>query len=194
MGDIFQEAYQILKSNSFKRKGTAWNKSVDDVTWWVINFQKSRFGTKEEFDLTINVGVYIKGSMGILFGKEPEFIAEPDCFFRQRPRFFGMDADWWKFDKNHDHAKLAGEIAAFLGDIVIPFLNNNKEIDKLVSYLPMEKWTRNQSSRAELLFVAVSYLILGYKDIARDMLKIIAAEKHAWGEKADRILKEMDVT
>jgi hypothetical protein len=160
----------------------------------VINFQKSKFGTKEEFDLTINVGVYINGTQEMIFGKEPDFILEPYCFFRKRPRFFGAEHDWWKFDGNHVQQKLAEEIESFLRDKVLPYLSDNMNIENLVSDLPIEKWSKNKGLHNELLLVAVAYLILGYKDISRNMLRTISVDKNAWGDKASRILKAIDKT
>jgi hypothetical protein len=190
--DFFDDAYQVLKANSFKKKGTTWNKSVNELTRWVINFQKGKSATSQKFDLTVNVGVYINGTHGMIFGNEPDFAAEPSSFFRQRPRFFGMSSNWWEFDQEHDHKAIVNKIALFLSERVIPFLDKNQDFDSLVSYLPIEKWKKIVVFHGEMLRVAVAAVILGKYEFARELLDIISSQKNGWGEKADIILTKMN--
>lgn len=190
--DIFEQVYGVLRAHSFKRKGTTWRRSIDNPTQWVINFQKGKGATQKEFDLTINVGVYVNGTMGMIFGKEPDLPSEPYCFFRQRPIFFGANSNWWDFDDEHDHVKLVDEIAVFLATKVIPFLDQNNDFDKLVSYLPIEKWKKAVAFHGELLRVGVAAVILGRRETGREILEVVSADKNAWSEKANPILKEMN--
>jgi len=186
--ELFLNIEGILKANMFKKKGEVWNRTTNEIYKWVIDFQKGKSASKDKFDMTVNVGVYMSGTKKLLFNIESDFAIGPDCFFRARPRFFGLSHEWWDFDLNIDNSSQITEIESLLNEKIFPFLNNNKNYDSLISFLPIEKWEKNSNFHSELLRVGVGYYIVGNIDRARATLQIVLDGGTIWTKKAQDVL------
>lgn len=190
-----KEAYKpieaILKEKGFKKHGSCWYKHISEYERWVICFQKNKAATKIVFELALNIGVYIEGTNNLIFNNETTFVCEADCFFNKRAKYFGSNTDWWKFDLENDNSETIKDINNVVENKIISFLEEKGTFSTLVDLLPIKDWEKNYSFHPDLLRVACGYLILGDKEKARELVKIVSSKEGGWAERAESVLKKI---
>jgi len=73
-----------LKSRSFRRRATTWNRLIGQ-TVQVINVQSSQWNESARASFTINVGVFVPFVDAIIRGANPPpFVKEYECALRAR--------------------------------------------------------------------------------------------------------------
>ena len=190
--ELFAGIEKILSDNSFKKKSKLlWNKSVDEKWKWVIEFQKGKRASKGQFDMTINVGVYLMGTERLLYEKESEFANSTICFFSARPYFFGNLSSWWDFDMGGDNSAQIADIEQSLQCKIIPFLNGHRTFDSLLENLPIKKWESNTNFHSELLRIGVGYYLLNRLTEAKSILQQVIDGGTIWGEKAKKVMDQI---
>ncbi len=92
---IKDEIAPLFKENGFKKKGNNFAKTFSDFAW-TVNFQSSKWNTKEEVEFTINTGIFTDKLFGIGYREEPpKFPTEINSVLRHRISKLKKEEDYW---------------------------------------------------------------------------------------------------
>lgn len=162
-----------LKSQGFTKRSYVYTKRLSEV-WWLIDVQRSRWNTTQEYEFTMNLGVYVPGFYTILRGEDPERPTVADCVFNLRPNnLLGEQTDrWWVLRMDDEMPDLVDqaigrELVGLLQDYGLPFLQRFQEKRAVLSYLydltDPKSWNLISWPRSEFwiwVFIGILHLML----------------------------------
>ena len=101
--DLLKRVHEQLKPSGYKKDGANFRLFQEDGLCKIINFQRSKWNTKETIEFTINLGIYFEKETIIQNKKFKEY----DCQIRRR--IFEQDK-WWLIDINCDYNKTREDV------------------------------------------------------------------------------------
>lgn len=134
--EMLKRVYENLKPLGYKKDGSNFRVIQEDGLAKIINFQKSKWNSKESISFTINVGIYFEKEAKISNTKFKEY----NCQIRQRPSCitekYRKDT-WWVITPGVDLEELYSEICNFVCEEVLRFLaifeDKSKTFDIILS-------------------------------------------------------------
>ena len=140
---LMTECHLILKPIGFKKKGNSFFLEKNGFGQH-INFQKSRFGTKDHISFTINTGIFlpeywsaVEYNMGKEIPKTPNWT---DCMLIRRiGEMKGENDTWWDVDEGTNLSELVKVILQNMTEVIIPYFNKietKKELKEVIRSQP----------------------------------------------------------
>ena len=127
---LVKRTFLLLKAQGFAFKKDGFNLRLIDESAlpkvaFVVNFQRSAFGTQDSISFTINLGVLAE------YGNKPipPKLKEYECPIRNRPASFSRRYNcdkWWNITEATDMEALYQEIQALTMESIIPFFEKYK--------------------------------------------------------------------
>lgn len=134
---IKEVIFPLAKKDGFKRHDFNFCKSVNDI-YWVFNFQKSKWNTKNKCGFYINLGIFYLPIYEMQHSNlnKPNFPKEYNCCLRKR--IGELKEDFFKDEYVVFNKKQLKELRNVLvndyNNFVIPFLNNFNNVTDLENY------------------------------------------------------------
>ncbi|HLL60282.1 MAG TPA: DUF4304 domain-containing protein, partial [Candidatus Nitrosocosmicus sp.] len=93
---VLKHVHQVLKPLGYKKMGKRFFKYINDIIF-LIDVQKTVYGTKDDTSITVNVGIYSRVLAKATFHYESETPPYYICHYHER---IGMFTDkkkdkWW---------------------------------------------------------------------------------------------------
>ena len=130
---IVKRVFVLLKEQGFAFKKDGFNLRLIDETSrpksaWIVNFQRSAFGTKGHIQFTINLGVFME------YGDKPisPKIKEWECPIRKRPASWTEKYNcdkWWDITETTDLEALYQELRALTLESILLFFIRTRSIN-----------------------------------------------------------------
>ena len=159
-----------LKEKGFLKKRDTFFSLINDIRW-VIEIQRSRWNNENEFQFTLNFGIYVPDLMEIFLNlNEPPKISIEHCSISCR---IGMLMNnkkdkWWKLTNNDtlSGSQKAIEIIEMIETFGIPFLSRFKDQVTVAEFLSSkrkieEKQIAPQSEAYCMIYAAIIYFLTG---------------------------------
>lgn len=133
---IVKKVFILLKKQGFAFKKDGFNfRLIDETsqpkTAWVINFQRSAYGTKDHISFTVNLGVLVE------YGNKPipPKLKEWECPIRKRPASWTEKYNcdkWWDITGTTDLESLYQELQELTLESIIPFFISTRLVSDLL--------------------------------------------------------------
>jgi hypothetical protein len=135
---LFKEALgPVYKAAGFKRKAGNFHRAAGDCLH-VVNYQKSRYSSRDDVTFTINVGIASRRLLEFYAAPHPPplTVTEPQCQFRARiGSLLGKDDVWWDIDASTAFEGLALEHIKLTWDPILKWLDENGSEEALVRHV-----------------------------------------------------------
>lgn len=170
----------LLKRHGFEGEGTSFVRECDDIHW-VINVQTGRWNNVDEFEFTLNVGVYVPGLMRIFLDrKEPARIGIEACAIISRIGLLTEEKldTWWNITKDNKWKPLtdiALEIEELLKSKGLPFLERFRNKEAVATFLATKRNKDDiqiapQSAAYSLTYAAIIFKLLSLEERSRNCI------------------------
>ncbi|MFA6295232.1 MAG: DUF4304 domain-containing protein [Candidatus Paceibacterota bacterium] len=163
----------VLKPQSFKKKGNTFNRLTSDGLTQVINFQAGAYEPWKQEDslhglFTINLGIYVPEVDEAIFKKKKSFVLEYDCQIRTRIGNISGKNDLWFDLKNFKQAD-EQNLIQLLQQFGVPFLDNFETREKIIKNVSETK--RNTFTGVPRILLGLIYFKQGNTAKASELLK-----------------------
>lgn len=111
--ELLKRLFELFKPLGYKKDGANFRLFQKNGIARIVNFQKSRYNTKDNLSFTINVGVYDCSKSDTLNLKFKEY----DCYIRERPACVSSKYHkdiWWNITQQTDIDNLYQELIRFI--------------------------------------------------------------------------------
>jgi len=155
--EIIQSLTADMAKHGFKKRGYLFYRIENDV-YGLIEFQKGKYATKEQFSFTINLAVYSPYLWNFFTDPIGSFPNSGMAHWRIRPGelMSHKKADhWWQVNDDIDTEALINEIRTFLIDKGIPAVVAHLSEEKLY-----EAWKKNEYGGMTEFFMLMNLLVL----------------------------------
>ena len=154
--EIIQSLTADMAKHGFKKRGYLFYRIENDV-YGLIEFQKGKYATNEQFSFTINLAVYSPYLWNFFTDPIGSFPNSGMAHWRIRPgELISNEKDhWWQVNKDIDAEALIDEIRTFLIDKGIPAVVAHLSEEKLY-----EAWKKNEYGGMTEFFMLKNLLVL----------------------------------
>jgi len=185
----------LLMENEFIKKNYVWNRQNGKIIH-VIELQKSRWNTKDRYDFTLNIGIWLKPLWEILWNKPaPSFVHSENCFPEYRVgevlEWDNSAKDlWWTLNPGTDVENLGVEIKNILQEKCLPFLNKCNSMQDVLCFAI--KKDKRLHPYGKLAIATLNHLN-GKYDIAEEILTEMESNKklEAWRDKIQKVRERL---
>jgi hypothetical protein len=154
---IREEVAPMLRDVGFSKRRNRFRR-VDSAGWQVVDFQASRWGSRDDTRFTINLWV----------GVAELADADADSHVQQRIGALIGDGEdqWWTIEASTDMQRLADEMRGVLEERALPWLEARGSVDGLVELArnDPDEFPRYALGRFGMLLAKV-----GQDELAREM-------------------------
>jgi hypothetical protein len=181
----------ILRPHGFKKQAYNFKRKLESLSW-MLNFQKSRWNTKDKCEFTVNCGIYIPGVRSFLDEnwQDPKNPSTYDSLFHARlPQLAGEEDKWWtvraKLFSSSTDKKVLLDIVERIRRDALPFFESLRTLEDVISFMrdTPEKFSRVWVAAEEgrLQFCAILLRLSGRKDeslaAAREAARLVAGTR-----------------
>ena len=187
LDEIQNNLSQLFKSNSFKKKGRTYNKTLEDNIVHVINFQSGEYpisnyvipGIRENLygKFTVNLGVFIPCVNELeTRSKIPKFIQEYHCSIRVR---FGellnsTNDIFWNLNSNL--SKISERLKELFTKAGFSFLNQYLNYQDIIKYFEQNKELPFNNPDRSKFIISLIYIHLNEREKAKQLIEEILKE------------------
>lgn len=188
---LTQEVDELLRRESFRRKGITWNR-INNGSIDVVSIQPASYTTPSEYHLTINFGILFFDVWALAWGLSvPEFVKEVDCFPRARIGQLTASPDgkrvdrWWTLHGDDRDSVKVSEIKSLIEEVGPAFFEDRATIEKSLKLAMKDQ----SASYVEKFYQGVMYVISGDTSSALDLFEIVCEGPEEITQNIDRIKK-----
>ncbi|WP_189410975.1 DUF4304 domain-containing protein [Neogemmobacter tilapiae] len=135
LGDLLLLLKPFMADEKFKKNGNYFRRVTDDGLTQVVQFQKSSFGSADEGQFAVNLGVAIPEVHRHFQPERPiDKVSDVDCHIQARLGMLatgGQDV-WWP---TQGAAGLRSEMEAILAKTGLPFLASFSRRDQILAHI-----------------------------------------------------------